>query len=259
MKIYFNNRDNYRKRKGFSLAEVLFAIALMAFVSLAAIGGMVVITRVRDTIDKQTKANMIMIATVEYIRRDLNCCTNPHTMDCSQFSSLYDLYTDNKDKVTIYNSQAGDFGKDFFYLDPAEDSSKCRYISVIIRNKVFTTLGTTTCGAPAVQYCNINEGTYYNGICVGINYSSVSSPVAYPGYKISGNEFDKNVFTRRKYIIAQNVMLGTGMYSRIKDGLITWDEEEMLFKFTIEVVDEETGQVVLSQFVEVCPDTLIPD
>ena len=83
--------------------------------------------------------------------------------------------------------------------------------------------------------------------------------MAYPGYKISGNEFDKNVFTRRKYIIAQNVMLGTGMYSRIKDGLITWDEEEMLFKFTIEVVDEETGQVVLSQFVEVCPDTLIPD
>ena len=76
------NKTSRKKtsRKGFTLSEILIAVGLMAVVATAAIGGLVVLTNARNTIEKQTQAEMIMIATVGYLREDLNCCTNPHTM-----------------------------------------------------------------------------------------------------------------------------------------------------------------------------------
>lgn len=259
------NKTSRKKtsRKGFTLSEILIAVGLMAVVATAAIGGLVVLTNARNTIEKQTQAEMIMIATVGYLREDLNCCTNPHTMDCSSNVIYYDL---NESNGTLFTSDANKFGPDFFVLE----TNGLRYSNVIIRDKVkainAATLGTAVCDAASVQYCNFNgdptlDPQYnYNGIYVGINYAGVSAPSGtLPAGKNWSEYFDRNQYVRRKYVIAQNVMEGTGLYSRIKDGLITWNNTDKLFQFTIEVVDEISGEVILSQYVEVCPDTLLPN
>ncbi len=262
MRVLNNINRIQTSKKGFTLSEILIAVGLMAFVATAAIGGLVVLTNAKDTIKKQTQAEMIMIATVGYLREDLNSCTNPHTMDCSSNAEFYDL---NEYNGTVFNSDKNRFGADFFVLE----TNGLRYSDVIIRDKVkainSATFGTAVCGTASVQYCNFNGDSErdpkynFNGIYVGINYASVSNPSGVlPNGKKWNDYFDKSQYERRKYLIAQNVMEGTGMYSRIKDGLITWNTEKKLFQFTIEVVDEQTGNVVLSQYVEVCPDTLLP-
>ena len=111
-------QNKLRNKKGVSLAELLFAIGLMAFVATAAIGGIVVVSRVKETIDKQAKANMIMIATVGYLRADLNSCTNPADMTCA-YDNPYDIKNNSQYYPVFYN------------LDP----SSGRYLNFIIRNQ----------------------------------------------------------------------------------------------------------------------------
>lgn len=219
MRAIFNKQNKHNSKKGFSLAEVLIAVCLMAFVAVAAIGGIVVLTRVRDDIDRQTKANMIMIATVSYLTADLNDCQNPATMDCS----------------VDYSSKNGPL---FFVCSE-------RYIDVVVRDKNGTaTAWITRNASPKVQYWNTSSGIYVRLTCTG--YSNPPSGFSKPQ-------------NNRTYIIAQNIMEGTGMYSRIGgNGKINYDDTKKLFEFTVEVVDSNTGEVVLSQDVSVCPDVLIP-
>lgn len=103
MRRLFYKKEHCNKQ-GFSLVELLFAIGLMAFVATGAIGGIVVLNHVRDTIDKQNKAQMIMIATVSYLTDDLNDCKNPATMDCSQKGNFYFLFEDRYYPVVLRNA-----------------------------------------------------------------------------------------------------------------------------------------------------------
>ena len=156
---------------------------------------------------------------------------------------------------------------DYSKFDPSEK----RYASVIIQNKNFTKLGTTmgftTCVPQKVQYWNSNANNNYSGtndpnyagIGFGIIYSDVAKPTALQG-SISDSIFKANDYKLRKYIIAQNVMQGTEMYSQIGgNGKINYNETEKYFYFTVEVVDANNPEdVILSQEVIVCPDTQMP-
>ena len=222
-----DKRNKHRNRKGFSLAETLLAVGLMAFVACAAIGGMVVIQRVKDTIDKQAKANMIMIATVSYLRSDLNCCSNPpDEMNCT-YAEPYEIKDNNK------------YYPVFYIIDP----SYGRYLNFKIRNKDGVTDTCTGTGVK-VQYYNTDEG-----ICVGLQYTGLPGSVNGIAAPIA----------KRKYVLGWNVMAGTGMISQIGgDGKIKYNKKTKLFEFTVEVVDAKTKEVILSQEVKVCPDTLMP-
>ena len=226
MRDVYKRQTRLRNRKGVSLAELLFAIGLMAFVATAAIGGLVVITRVKETIDKQARANMIMIATVSYLRSDLNSCSNPAMMDCAP-DNPYAIEDNNKYYSTFYN------------IDPAYG----RYLNFIIRNKDGVT---KPCSGTSVkvQYYNTDKG-----ICVALQYTGLPGNVGGITAPIA----------KRKYILAQNVMDGTGMISKIGgNGKINYNNDTKLFEFTIVVIDANTKEEILSQDVKVCPDTLMP-
>lgn len=227
MRTIFKKRNMIVNRKGVSLAELLFAIGLMAFVATAAIGGIVVVNHTKVTIDKQARAQMIMIATVGYLRSDLNCCVNPPAEMICSYDNPYDI----KDNNTYYPV--------FYNIDPNSE----RYITFIIRNSAGVT---EPCSAQSVkvQYYNTKKG-----ICVGLQYTGLPGSVGGITAPIA----------KRKYILAQNVMDGTGMISKIGgDGTIKYNNETKLFEFTVEVVDAQTQEVILSQDVKVCPDTLLP-
>ena len=228
MRTILKKRNRSRNRKGVSLAELLFAIGLMAFVATAAIGGIVVVSRVKETIDKQAKANMIMIATVSYLRADLNCCTNPAEMNCT-----YD------DPKAINSNGSGDYYPVFYNINPASG----RYLNYLIRNE---DSGPESCSGSSakVQYYNTDSG-----ICVALQFTGI--PPSVNGITAPA--------ANRKYILGQNVMDGTGMISRIGgNGKINYNNDTKLFEFTVEVVDAQTKEVILSQDVKVCPDTLMP-
>ncbi len=258
-----SNRNKNISRKGFTLSELLISVGLMAFVATTAIGGLVVLNHTRDIIERQNQAEMIMIATVNYLRKDLNGVTDPHTMDCS-----HEYYP-------MTNSTSA-MGSDFFQLD----SGASRYINVIIRDNSYNTVATTTCNPPLIQYWNAtNESKDKNnlGICVGYKYSNVAAPtLADPTSGIDISKFfSTKDYSNRKYIIAQNIMQGTDMYSIVGDGslevgqtyakgkmtaeAITWDNTDKLFKFWVYVIDANTKEVIMKQYVEVCPDTLLPN
>lgn len=229
MRSLYKRQNRSRSRKGVSLAELLFAIGLMAFVATAAIGGMVVINRVKETIDKQAKANMIMMTTVGYLRTDLNSCKNPQTMDCTNPNN-YPI--DKNDAIYYYPV--------FYVMDPASG----RYTKFKIKNADGSVTRDTTGVGATVQYYNTSMG-----ICVGLKYDKDVPSVN--GLKAP--------LKTRKYVIGQNIMEDTGMISRIGgNGKINYNEETKLFEFTVEVVDTTTNQVILSQDVKVCPDTLMP-
>ena len=224
MRVMYKSIKNKQGRKGFSLSEVLLSVALMAIVGTAAIGGLVVLNRARNTIDKQTKAEMIMIATVNYLRTDLNDCQNPSNMNCATKGSLYFTY-------------------------------KTRYGELIIRNNKNQTALVTGVN-PKAMYWNSTPETPTkfdkDRILYGI---AVQIDVQYTGQPNGWGIPNKN----RKYLIAQNVMEGTGMYSMIGgNGMINYDPDNYLFYFTVDVVDAESGDIVLSQYVEVCPDKYLP-
>ena len=258
MRVIRNKNKNHMNRRGFTLSEILISVGLMAFVATAAIGGLVVLNHTRDIIERQSRAEMIMIATVSYLRKDLNACKDPFTMDCS------------KEYYPMSNSTSA-MGPDFFQLE----SSEGRYTNVIIRDKDFNTVATTTCDSPLIQYWNSTNDPNNLGICVGYKYSNVAAPTLTDptsGIKIS-DYFSTKDYSNRKYIIAQNIMQGTGMYSIIGDGTldvgqtyakgkmveeITWNNTEKMFQFWVYVIDENTKEVIMKQYVEVCPDTLLP-
>ena len=253
MRAICTNSYKRKSRKGFSLSEVLISIGLMAFVGTAAIGGLVVVSDVRDKIDKQNKAEMIMYATEGYLRADLNCCTNPSDMDCSVYYGIA-YSTSFKPSDPIYIDENPNFGPTFFSIDP----TKGRYTNFITCNNIVsskvTSKSNVTCTFPKVQYWNSSCG-----ICVGINYVSTSSSA---------------IWTNRKYVIAQMVMDGTGMYSLIGndslnvgdtyeigklDESIKWDETEKMFTFWIYIIDKnDNNKVIMKHKVEVCPDPLMP-
>ena len=248
MRAMHKIQDMKKNKRGVSLAELLFAIGLMAFVATAAIGGIVVVSRVRETIDMQAKANMIMIATVSYLRTDLNSCSNPSEMDCTNPNS-YDISdnSDNKYYPVFYN------------LVPVDG----RYLNYKIRNAAGDTADVSGTGAK-VQYYNTSRG-----ICVALKLTSIPS---------SQNGITAPL-AKRKYILGQNVMDGTGMISLIGGnpdgdgsdyGVITYDDNNKIFKFWVFVVEEGweydseksmkdnvKDGVILAQYVEVCPDYLI--
>lgn len=243
MRIICKNKTEQLNRKGFTLSEVLISVALMAFVATAAIGGIAILFRVRARIERQTKAEMVMIATVGYLRSDLDLVTNPSSMDCSV---AYQLDNNNNNA----------FGPVFFSIDP----SNGRYLNLLIRDSSFNTIASATGASPRVQYWNSP-----NGICVGIKYASM--PTTTNG--ASGPE------TNRKYILAQNVMDDTGMYTMIGDDSLSvgtiptsaaingMDQsikyENYLFTFWVYVLDKNTNEVIMKQKVEVCPEPLIPN
>lgn len=230
MRTIYKKTNRLKSRKGVSLPELLFAIGLMAFVATAAIGGIVVVNHVKETIDKQARAQMIMIATVSYLRADLNSCSNPCDMDCNNPNSYpINENNDNKYYPVFYNLSSADG----------------RYLNYIIRNAAGATEEVSGTGAK-VQYYNTSQG-----ICVGIKLDNNSIPASLNGITAP--------MTKRKYILGQNVMDGTGMISKIGgDGKIKYDATTKLFEFTVVVIDTQTNEEILSQDVKVCPDTLLP-
>ena len=228
MRAVNKNRKKLMNRKGFSLPEVLISVGLMAFVATAAIGGIALLAQIRGVIEKQATANMIMTATVNYLRADLNDCTNPCTIDCN---------------TNYVNSN----GPDFLFMES-------RYVDVIIRDGGGAT-ATITRNNPRVQYWNVNPGNKVDqNPCYGIGIRIVCD--GFTGTIPTGMKAPAKT---RDYTIAENAMAGTGMYSQIGgDGKITYYPDEKLFKFTVVVIDANSGETVLSQDVEVCPDSLMP-
>lgn len=243
MSIILNNSINNRNRKGFTLAEVLISVALMAFVATAAIGGLAVLFREREKIDKQTKAEMVMIATVSYLRADLNCVTNPNDMDCSPSSYSIETNGPNTFRSVFYN------------IDPAYG----RYSDILIKNSADETIAGATGISPCVQFWNSTSG-----ICVGVKFDS--KPAASNGAD--------GPTQYRKYILAQNVMADTGMYTLIGDDSLAIGEkpsnekinsmdqsikyEDYLFTCYVYVLDAKTNEVIMKQKVEVCPEPVVP-
>ena len=245
MRVLCANIFKNKSRKGFSLSEVLISIGLMAFVGTAAIGGLVVVSDVRDKIDKQNKAEMIMYATEGYLRADLNNCTNPSDMDCS---------VDRGFDTGVNNA----YGTVSFIMAPGSN----RYISFMTcNNKDFynvTAFSHGTSSGAKVQYWNSPKG-----ICVGVQFDSVT--VDNTGYGTPSN---------RKYILAEMVVQGTGMYTVIGDDSlnvgatyvkgtmdesIKWDDTEKMFTFWIYIIDKnDNNKVIMKHKVEVCPDPLMP-
>ena len=39
---------------------------------------------------------------------------------------------------------------------------------------------------------------------------------------------------------------------------IVWDDTNKLFTFWVYVIDENSKEIIMKQYVEVCPDTLLP-
>lgn len=258
MRVLFKYSKRHLCRKGFTLSEILLSVGLMAFVAVAAIGGLVVLNNARDRINKQNQAEMIMIATVGYLRKDLNSCADPHTMNCS--NTYYPMMNANA------------MSSDFFHLDFSNlPTSEWRYINIIIRDSSNETIATTTAYSPKVQYWNstnqkTNESFY--GICVGVIFEGDVVPPGIPELAFKPSDYKK-----RKFIIAQNIMQGTGMFSLIGDGTldvgekyekglmteaIVWDNTNKLFTFWVYVIDENSKEIIMKQYVEVCPDTLLP-
>lgn len=234
MRIIVNRVKNKRSRKGFSLSELLISVGLMAFVATAAIGGLVVVSRARETMDRLNKAEMIMIATVSYLRADLNNCKNPCPMNCS---------TENNAKATPYTIVSRYSNFIMRKSATSDVTALATYISPVTAYYWNSTPAKATLGGD-------NKKTPLYGIWVRVECKGFSVPSGWS----SGD-----IFSGRSYVIAQNVMDGTGMYSRIKDGKIEYSADDKLFKFTVEIVDINTGDVILSQYVEVCPDTLMPN
>ena len=239
-----NNSIYNRSRKGFTLSEVLISVALMAFVGTAAIGGIAILFREREKIDKQSKAEMVMIATVSYLRADLNCVTNPSNMDCSPSN------------YSIESNAPNTFGPVFFSIDPAYG----RYSAILIKDSTGNTIASATGISPSVQFWNSTSG-----ICVGVKYS---------GKPVTTNGSDGPT-QYRKYILAQNVMADTGMYTMIggDDSLAvgtiptqadinSMDQsikyKDYLFTCYVYVLDSTTNEVIMKQKVEVCPEPVMP-
>lgn len=107
MKIMEYKGAGRRNRKGFSLSELLISMGIMAFVSLAAIGGIALVSRIRETMDRKAQAQMIMLATVNYMRADLNACTNPQTMACSESGDIYFTFKDRYTDILSYDEYTG--------------------------------------------------------------------------------------------------------------------------------------------------------
>ena len=235
MREIIDNKKSKRSRRGFTLSELLISVGLMAFVATAAIAGLVVLARARETIDRLNKAEMIMIATVSYIRADLNNCNNPHpeTMDCSlnsRSTSGAVWYTIGSERYNTIIIQDGSSNLCF----AARTNSKVQYWN----------------STPDNPTKNTDQNWYIPVYGIWVKTSSDYSGVM--------GGFTKPVHNPRSYVIAQNVMAGTGMYSRIKDDIIKWNETEKYFELTVEVVDVKTDEVVLSQDVIVCPDPMMP-
>lgn len=230
---------NIRSKKGFSLSELLISIGIMAFVATVAIGGLVVLANVRERINRQNQAEMIMVATVSYLRADLNYCSGAtlYNMNCSSEN-------DAKKAPYIIVPQYPDFRYSDFIIRKNKDSVITAVATKVPDIKVY--YWNSTPSKPTTGGENPKKAIY--GIWVRVECSDYSVP--------SG--WSKPPYKGRSYVIAQNVMAGTGMYSQIKDGKIEWDADANLYKFTVEVVDEKTSKVILSQYVEVCPDTLLP-
>jgi len=242
MPIVLNNSNN-RSRKGFTLSEVLISVALMAFVGTAAIGGIALLFRIRAKINKQAQAEMVMIATVGYLRTDLDCVTNPNDMDCSPSA------------FALENNNANAFGPVFYSID----SDEGRYTSLLIKDSSDNTIASATGSSPSVQYWNSSSG-----ICVGVKYS---------GKPVTSNGSDGPT-QFRKYILCQNVMADTGMYTMIGDDSLavgtiptqadinSMDQsikyEDYLFTFWVYVLDKNTNEVIMKQKVEVCPEPVMP-
>ncbi len=104
MKIMEYKGAGRRNRKGFSLSELLISMGIMAFVSLAAIGGIALVSRIRETMDRKAQAQMIMLATVSYLRSDLNDCKDPQTMDCSAGGTVWFTFGSRYGAVAISDS-----------------------------------------------------------------------------------------------------------------------------------------------------------
>ena len=231
MRAVYYNMIQHKSRKGFSLSELLLAMGLMAFVAIVAIGGIVVVAHIRDTMNKQVTANMIMVATVDYLREDLNNCSSAGPMDCSSF---------DKAKKTPYVIVS-------------------RYSTMVLsKSKTSSETKLATMNSDAkVYYWNSSPSNPYLG------GDDKKTPIYGIWVRVEGaftvpSGWDKP-FDGRSYVIAQNIMYGTGMYSRIKDNKIDYDSDKNLFTFTIEIVDENNpNNVILSQEVKVCPEPLIP-
>ena len=236
MRVEYYNRNTHKSRRGFSLSELLLAMGLMAFVAATAIGGIVVIAQIRDTMNRQTTANMIMVATVSYLRDDLNNCSNPGNMDCS---------SENNAKKTpfVIVARYSDF-----IVRKNENSSDTELAKMNDPVKVYFWNSSPT--KPTLG--GDNKKTPLYGIWVRVECQSYTLPSGWSAGSITP-------WTGRSYLIAQNVMYGTGMYTRIKDGKITYDSQTNLYTFTIEVVDENNpNDVILSQEVKICPDPIVP-
>lgn len=236
MRAMYYNRNTHKSRKGFSLSELLLAMGLMAFVATVAIGGLVVIAHIRDTMNRQATANMIMVATVSYLRADLNDCSNPGSMDCTKEANA-------KKTPFVIVSRYSDF--------------------IVRKTETSTDTELATMNGPVTTYYwnssptnatlgGDNKKTPLYGIWVRVECSGYTLPAGWSASNITP-------WKGRSYLIAQNVMAGTGMYSRIKDGKINYDAQNNLYTFTIEVVDEKNpNDVILSQEVKICPDPIIP-
>ncbi len=118
MKIIEYKGAGRRNRKGFSLSELLISMGIMAFVSLAAIGGIALVSRIRETMDRKAQAQMIMLATVNYLRDDLNECQNPQTMDVDAIEGDTSfILEDRYSTVKVYDEASGKY-KDITRIFP---------------------------------------------------------------------------------------------------------------------------------------------
>ncbi len=265
-----NKRNRVKSKKGFSLSEMLLVVGLMAFVGAAAIGGIAVVTRIRERMEKEATANMIMLATVSYLRADLNDCENPQTMDCNKSNgAVYYTFSERYSLVTAWSRGNYNKGKNAEVL--------------FMRN------------SPQAKYYNSNSGIM---VCVECNdYTFVSGKDFATNYSYLPGKNPKKTNFQYTYPIAENVMqlalydnpgvtyqvtttMNTGMISVIGGdpegdgsdyGKIIYDDENKLFKFWVFIVDSDwkynsnktiqqniDSGVILTQYVEVCPDPLMP-
>src|SRR4030042_1432367 len=85
------NRKRYKTtEKGFTLLELLVALALMDVIAMALFSSMYIATKAKESSTSAINPYRRVIPTFEFLRKDLNCATKPTGLFAGPFQGYSD-------------------------------------------------------------------------------------------------------------------------------------------------------------------------